>query len=116
MKEFLTIDELSEYLSIKRSTLYSMVESGEITHYRVGRLIRFKKQDIDAWMESHRRESMNIDKQARGVLKVINSPKTDVNSLVKKSIAEIKGNLYTSSHGRPDRIKTLGKEVENVVS
>ena len=104
--------ELSEYVNMKRSTLYSMVESGEIAHYRVGRLIRFRKQDIDTWMESHRREGINVDRKAKGILKAVKSP-VDINSIVKKTIAEVKGNLYTPQHGRPDQLRGLRKEVSD---
>ncbi len=113
MKEFLTINELSEYLSIKRSTLYSMVESSEIAHYRVGRLIRFKKQDIDTWMENHRIEGGNVDKKAKGILRAMNKPVADINSIVKKTIAEAKGNLYTPKHGKPDQVRGLRKRVSD---
>ena len=113
LREFLTITELSEYVNIKRSTLYSMVESGEIPHYRVRRLIRFKKQDVDAWMENHRLEGANVNKKAKGILRAVNKPATDINSTVKKSIAQIKGNLYTPEHGRPDRVKGLRKGVSD---
>jgi len=113
LKEFLTIDELSEYLSIKRSTLYSMVESGEITHYRVGRLIRFKKQDVDVWMEGHRREENSADKKAKVILKAINRPFAGIDRIVKKTIAEVKGNGYTPHHGRPDQVKGLREEVSD---
>jgi len=111
LKEFLTIDELSEYLSMKRSALYSLVESGKIPHYRVGRLIRFKKQDIDDWMERHRKEEIDTHKKARGILKAISRPATDINSMIKKSIAEAKGLKYTPNRGRPDQGRAK-KEVE----
>jgi excisionase family DNA binding protein len=113
LKEFLTIDELSEYLNLKRSNLYSIVESGVLPHYRIGRLIRFKKQDIDTWMEDHRRDENSVDKKARDILKAINRPVTDINSMVKKSIAEVKGNLYTPSHRETGPIRGLRKEVED---
>jgi excisionase family DNA binding protein len=44
-KEFLNIEEVSDYLGIKKSSLYSRVEKKEIPHYRVGRLVRFKKSE-----------------------------------------------------------------------
>jgi excisionase family DNA binding protein len=50
--EYLTIDDLSAYLGIKPKTIYARVK--EIPHYKVGRLIRFKREDVDAWMEKHR--------------------------------------------------------------
>jgi excisionase family DNA binding protein len=52
-KGFLTVNEVSEYLSVKPSTLYSMVKNGQLPHYRIGRLIRFKREDVDRWMEGH---------------------------------------------------------------
>lgn len=50
--EYLKIEDISAYLNIKTKTLYAMVESGDIPHYRIGRLIRFKKEDVDLWMEA----------------------------------------------------------------
>ena len=99
MKEFLTIDELSEYLSMKKSALYALVESGEIPHDRVGRLIRFKKQDIDAWMEDHRETGVDVDKKAKGILKVIKRPGMHIDCLVKKSIDEVRGLEYNLPSG-----------------
>ena len=113
MKEFLTIDELSEYLNLKRSTLYSMVESGQLPHYRVGRRIRFKRNDLDRWMESHRRESVNANTKAQGILKATNKGALEIDRVTKKSIEEAKGKRYTSSQEKPGRIKGLGKEVED---
>ena len=46
-KDFLTIGEISEYLKLKRSTLYSLVGRKSIPYYRVERLIRFKRMEID---------------------------------------------------------------------
>lgn len=53
-ENYLTIDEVSAYLSLKPKTLYALVESGEIPHYRISDLIRFKKDEIEAWMEGNR--------------------------------------------------------------
>ena len=52
VKEFLSINELSEYLGIKPKTLYSWVAKGVLPHYRIEGLIRFKKQEIDLKMNS----------------------------------------------------------------
>lgn len=63
-------------------------------------------------MESRREGIKVADKKARGILKAINRPVTDINSIVKKSIAEVKGLKYTPNHGRPDQDKA-GREVSN---
>ncbi|NLW36664.1 MAG: helix-turn-helix domain-containing protein, partial [Syntrophorhabdus aromaticivorans] len=40
-REYLTIQQVADYLSIKPSSLYSKI--AEIPHYRIGRLLRFRK-------------------------------------------------------------------------
>ena len=112
-KEFFDIGELSEILSIKRSTLYAKVEAGELPHYKVGRLIRFKKSDVEEWMGSHRRERIEIDKRAKEILNLATGQRLDINSIVKKSIEEVKNSGYNLPHGKSDRIKGLRKEVKN---
>jgi excisionase family DNA binding protein len=112
-KEFLDIHELSECLSMKRSTLYTMVECGDLPHYRIGRLIRFKRNDVDAWIETHRRDGIEIDKKAKEILKTTARQRLNMNSVVKKSIEEVKNRRYNVPHGKSDRIKGLRKEVEN---
>lgn len=96
-KEFLTINEVSEYLKIKPSTLYSWVKIGEIPHYKLHKMVRFKKEDIDAWMENHRENDIDVEKKAKGILKAVKRPGMTVDCLVKKTIAEVKGNGYTPS-------------------
>lgn len=112
-KMFWTVNEVAFYLCVKPSTIYSWVKAEEIPHYRIGKMVRFKKKDVDLWMETHRREGIGMEKKARGVLRAINKPQMDVNHLVKKNIDEVKKGLYTSSCGKPDQIKGLGKEVQN---
>ena len=108
--EYLSINELSSYSGLKKSFLYSRVEAGDIPHYKIGRLIRFKKETFDDWMEGHRVEAVNSDKRAQRILRSIDKPNMDINRIVKKTIAEVKENRYTPYHGRPDRIKGLRKE------
>lgn len=112
-KEFLDIHDLSECLSIKRSTLYAMVENGELPHYKIGHLIRFRKSDVDAWIEGHRRERIDPEKKAKEILKIASRPNTDVDSIVKKSIESAMNSGYNRGHGKTDRIKGLREEVEN---
>lgn len=65
-KKFLNIGELSQYLGIKKSNLYSKVERKEIPFYRFGRLIMFKKDEVDTFMEkcNLRKEAKRIPKDA----------------------------------------------------
>jgi excisionase family DNA binding protein len=49
-KDILTIEELSEYLRISKSTLYKLVREGRIPSQKVGRHWRFHKDNIDRWL------------------------------------------------------------------
>ena len=112
-KEFMNIDELSQYLGIKKSTLYSKVERREIRFYRVGRLIFFKKEEIDTFMERNRVECFDIKKEAKRLMKGANRSRMDVNRIVKNAIEGVNGMGYTALHGKPDQVKGLRKEVED---
>ncbi len=112
-KEFLDVHDLAAYLSIKRSTAYAMVERGELPHYKIGRLIRFRRNDVDAWMEKQRREGINLEKKATSALKRVGCRRMDIDRIVKESIEQVKGSRYNQAHGKPDQVKGLGKEVEH---
>ena len=49
--DVLTINELSTYLKIPKSTLYKLVREGKIPCQKVGRHWRFRKTAIDRWLE-----------------------------------------------------------------
>lgn len=46
----LTIDELSAYLKISKSTLYKLAQKGAIPGQKIGKHWRFKKDIIDQWL------------------------------------------------------------------
>ena len=49
----LTMKEVLGYLRVGSRTVHRLIKAGEIPALRVGRLWRFRKSDIDAWLESH---------------------------------------------------------------
>ncbi len=56
-KNILTIQELSDWLSISVSGLYHWVTVKEIPYFRVGRYIRFNRQDIEKWLDEKKVEA-----------------------------------------------------------
>jgi excisionase family DNA binding protein len=51
---FLTTEEVLEYLQVNLRTVYRLIKAGKIPAVRVGRQWRFRKRDIDVWLESQR--------------------------------------------------------------
>lgn len=48
--DVLTIEDLSGYLKIPKSTLYKLVREGKIPCQKIGRHWRFHKEAVDNWL------------------------------------------------------------------
>ena len=51
---FLTTEEVLEYLQVNLRTVYRLIKAGQLPAVRVGRLWRFRKSDVDAWLDRQR--------------------------------------------------------------
>src|SRR5215212_6115947 len=51
---FLNTEEVLEYLQVNLRTVYRLIKAGKIPAVRVGRQWRFRKTDIDGWLDSQR--------------------------------------------------------------
>ena len=51
---FLTTEEVLAYLRITPRTIYRLIRSGELPALRIGRQWRFRRTDLDAWLERQR--------------------------------------------------------------
>ncbi len=54
--KLLNINELAEYLSVKEASIRSWVYKKKIPFIKVGKLIRFKVEDIESWLQSKKEE------------------------------------------------------------
>jgi excisionase family DNA binding protein len=111
--KLLTIEDISTYLSIKPKTLYTKVESGEIPHYRIGHLIRFRLDEINAWLEGCRRGNTQKIPAPKRRMVVPRKSGGSFDKIVTKIIDEETGKYYPTSYGKSDRIEDLGKEVNH---
>ena len=53
MSKLLTMDEASEYLGVSKLTLYGWVSARKLAFVKVGRLVRFKQEQLDKWIDQH---------------------------------------------------------------
>jgi excisionase family DNA binding protein len=51
-ESFMTTEEVLEYLQVNLRTVYRLIKAGRIPAVRVGRQWRFRKQDLDAWLDT----------------------------------------------------------------
>lgn len=57
MTRLIDIDELADYLRLKKQTIYNWLHLGKISGIKVGGVWRFDRRDIDSWLKSRRRLS-----------------------------------------------------------
>lgn len=98
----LTVQECSAYLRIKPSTLYAWASLGKIPCVRLNGLVRFLKEEIDAWVARSRLERRIVNPYPPG---------RRVNDEIKAYIAKLRRNGHTDAHGeiRP-KSGLIGKE------
>lgn len=53
-KEWYSPDELWRWLGLGRTKTYELLQSGEIPSYKIGRVRRIRRQDIEVWLERKR--------------------------------------------------------------
>lgn len=56
---WLSVNEVAEYLGIKRFTLYKWVKRLDLPAHKIGRLLKFRKSEIDEWVESQDAKSFS---------------------------------------------------------
>ncbi|MBN1913914.1 MAG: helix-turn-helix domain-containing protein [Candidatus Omnitrophica bacterium] len=61
MSRLIDIDELADYLKLKKQTIYNWLHQRKISGIKVGGVWRFDRKDIDEWLKSRRRLSDNGD-------------------------------------------------------
>ncbi len=49
---WLSVEEIAAYLGVKRDTIYKWIERKDMPAKKVGRLWKFKKDQIDEWVNA----------------------------------------------------------------
>ena len=52
-ERLMTAGEVASYLCCSLSTVRRMVQRDMVPHYRLGKLVRFRRSEIDAWLAFH---------------------------------------------------------------
>ena len=81
----LTVLQLAELLQIKTATLYAWAARGQIPCLKLHGLVRFRKDEIDQWLESCQR----ISSPETGALPLTRYRENDVDTLIARAKAEV---------------------------
>lgn len=103
--KFVSAKKISEIFGIDEKTFYSWARNRKIPSYKVGRLVRFKEEEVRAWIEGCKVQPFDLPDLSK-------SPGLDVDKLVEGAIESVMGKGYNRPKRgiKPDR--GLGKEGE----
>ncbi len=54
MDALMTIEEVASYLRLSKDTVYRMAQAGKIPASKVGQQWRFRREDVDEWLERNK--------------------------------------------------------------
>jgi len=99
--DFWDVQRLSAYLNIKACTLYAWAAQGRIPCLKIHGLVRFRKDEIDQWLEGFREHPIATE-----------SPRVRGSAFdIDRVIARAKRAAYNPPHGETrQRSSPIGKE------
>ncbi len=53
MEKWLTLRDLAEYLQVSKEKIYHLARSRSIPAYKIGSQWRFKRKEVDKWIEEN---------------------------------------------------------------
>ncbi len=57
----MTVCELAGYLTLSKSMVYKLVDEGKLPHIRIGKSLRFRRAEIEEWLDSQRVEPKPLE-------------------------------------------------------
>ncbi len=107
--EFVTVKELSQFLKVKVSNLYSWVHHGLIPFHKLNGLVRFDMEEIKVWVKTSHKENQKQE------LHIVTKQPRGIDRIVKNAIEAAKSREYNPSNGKPGQIKVSGRRFHGTV-
>jgi len=79
---FLNIDETSDFIKMKKSSIYQLVFQRKIPFYKRGKLLLFKKAEIVRWIEEKKMDTLENLAERVSFTKIIDKYKNEENKLI----------------------------------
>ncbi len=59
-REFMSPEELRVWLGIGRTKCYEILSRNEIPSYKIGKVLRIKRTDVERWLEGHKSSEVDL--------------------------------------------------------
>jgi len=67
LEQLLKVEQVAEWLAFRPSTVRAYCERGKMPHVRIGGQLRFRREDVAAWIEEHAHRSRTPGKHTTRV-------------------------------------------------
>ncbi|MFZ1083670.1 MAG: helix-turn-helix domain-containing protein [Terracidiphilus sp.] len=64
-ERWLSVDEIADYLGVKRDTLYKWIKRRALPAHKVGRLWKFQRDEIDLWVRDGSANNDGVRRHSR---------------------------------------------------
>lgn len=94
---YMTVEEVAQYLGFKKQTIYDKIHDKQIPFHKIGlKAVRFKREEIDAWIEQQKERERSYLKKGDKYYLVSKSPGwdsqiTSEEEFIKDVVRETKG-------------------------
>ncbi len=61
MEKYLTIEEVCDILQVKKHYIYALTSQRRIPFLKMGRFLRFRKEDIDEWLKDKTNKPQDVE-------------------------------------------------------
>lgn len=65
MDKLMTLEEVADYLRLSKDTIYRMAHAGTIPASKVGTQWRFRREDVDRWIEMNKNVRRKASRRVR---------------------------------------------------
>jgi excisionase family DNA binding protein len=94
-ENYLTTEEVLDYLQVNLRTIYRLIKAGKIPAVRIGRQWRFRRADLDVWL---RTVSSSTDPDRRTRVLVVDDEE-QIRTLFRKTFEHAKYDVDTAADG-----------------
>ncbi len=65
-EQLMSVKDVAQYLQVDMSTIYLWSQRGQMPAMKVGRMWRYRRAEIDAWLNQRRSPSVEVMPQQAG--------------------------------------------------
>lgn len=63
---WVSVDEIAIYLGVRRDTVYKWIVRKSLPAHKIGRLWKFRKDEVDSWVRGGAEKSVDTSRDERG--------------------------------------------------